>query len=121
MPANVTELLGLAAEFDAAGPKIAAATVESVKEVADKALEQARGAAPHRTGDLAGSGEVVLFGGGGAGGAQARVRFTERYAWFVYAGTARMAPQPDWLDSARDAAEGNLGTSLTAKVGAALP
>lgn len=121
MPADISGLLELAAEYDATGPKVATATVQSVTSVADKALAAAEAAAPRRTGDLAGSGEVTLRGGGGAGGVSARVRFTERYAWFVYAGTARMAPQPEWLDNARDGAERDIATDLTAKIAAVLP
>ena len=39
MPADVSQLLSLAATLDGAGPKIAAATIESVREVAEKAKD----------------------------------------------------------------------------------
>lgn len=121
MPADVSELLALAAAYDAAGPRVAAATVEAVSEAADAGLRAAENSAPYRTGDLSGSGQKVLNGAGGAGGAQARIRFTERYAWYVYAGTSKMAPNPTWLDNARDLSERELAARMTSKIGGLFP
>lgn len=121
MPADVSQLLALADEFDQAGPKVARATVEVVKAAADAGVQAGAAVAPRRTGDLAGSGEVVMSGGGGLGGAQARVRFTEPYAWYVYAGTARQAPQPAFIDAAHDAAEAKGNELLGVAIAGALP
>lgn len=121
MPADVSQLLALAADYDAAGPKIASSTVAAVSESADIGVDTAKAWAPRRTGTLADEIDKVVDGGGGAGGARARVRSTAPYAWFVYAGTARQAPQPAYLDNGRDAAERDLETRLPAKIEEAMP
>lgn len=121
MTADVSQLLKLADELDAAGPKIARATVEAVSEAGDVGVTVGRAWAPRRTGDLGDSIEKIMDGGGGAAGARARVRAKAPYGWFVYAGTARQAPQPEFLDHARQASDVRLGQVLPAKVSEAMP
>ena len=121
MPADVSQLLALADEFDQAAPRMAREIVELVSKAADAGVDVARSAAPRRTGRLAASIDKVLTGSGGDAGASARIRATERYAWYVYAGTARQAPQPAFMDSARDAAETVLIAGADAAAQKSLP
>lgn len=120
MPADVSELLALAAEFDAAGAKVARATVKAVAEATDAGADVARAAAPRRSGTLADSITATVAGAGGVAGAHGTIRANTRYSWYVYAGTSRMAPQPGWMDSGRDAAEQKLGQALEQAVAEAL-
>ncbi len=121
MPADVSQLLALAAEYDAAGGKVAQATVEAVTKAAQAGTDVAKAQAPRRTGTLASSIAFTVAGAGGAGGARATVRATAYYGWYVYAGTSRQAPQPGWMDSAADAAQAKLVEAMSAAVAEALP
>jgi HK97 gp10 family phage protein len=92
MPADVSELELLAAQFKAAATPVRKAARDTVKDTTKKVEEAARNLVPVDTGSLRASIDSELYGG--TSSPSGRVSTGEHYAMFVEYGTSRMAPQP---------------------------
>jgi HK97 gp10 family phage protein len=92
--ADTSEVDALAAQLAAAGAKAKAESSTALTKVGGELRDAARGDAPVRTGDLAGS--ITMTGGGN----WRRVSTGVRYARFVEWGTYKDAPQPFMMPNA---------------------
>lgn len=105
MPADVSQLLALAADLEEAGNAGLTAVDKVIADYGDKVAEAARNSAPVRTGRLKGSIRVTK------GAHRVEIEATEYYAQFVEFGTSKMAPEP-FMEPALAANEGGFADDL---------
>ena len=91
---DTSELRKLAADLDKEGPRAGADVSAAVKRSAEAVKKAAVEMAPKRTGELAGSIGVDMYGDGRSSGVTAVIGPLARYGLFVEKGTSKMAPQP---------------------------
>lgn len=92
--ADVSQLVALARDFEAAADRVASDSVRIVTEVAAVAESMAKSRVPVNTGRLRDSIHTRMQGTSGIAGVRAVVEAQEFYGWMVEAGTARQRPQP---------------------------
>ena len=98
MPADVSELEALAAEYKQAGTRIRREQRKVVRSTVESITSDARAAAPVRTGELQGSIEGTVRG------LRGKVEASARYSFSMEYGTYKDAPQP-FMTPAVDANE----------------
>lgn len=95
---DASELAAFGRDCIGAGAKVAVASTAVVRASATEMLHIAEANAPVLTGELRGSGQVIVHG------SSAEVVFTSDHAIYVEEGTSVMAPEP-YLGPAFDAVE----------------
>lgn len=105
MPADVSELLRLAADLERSSGRLGRDGARVVRQEAESVKRTMQAAAPVRTGELRDSISVEAFGSGRSGSMSAVIGPTgaQRYAFYQEFGTSRMPPQPFAEPSARAA------------------
>lgn len=89
-----SEVRKLSADLVTGAARVGAETSRVVRASAERLKKSAQGKAPHRTGALAQSIGVDLYGDGRSVGLTAVVGPSVRYGLFVERGTSKMAAQP---------------------------
>lgn len=96
---DVQALFEVSAKLRELGPAIEETVATSVDRAVEAGVQAAQAGAPRRTGTLADSIE------GHSSGTSGQVDATAPYAHYVYFGTAKMAPEPAFMDNAAIAAQ----------------
>ena len=91
---DTSELRKLAADLEKEGTRAGADVSAAVKKSAEAVKKTAAGIAPKRTGTLAASIGIDMYGDGRSVGVTAVIGPLARYGIFVEKGTSKMAPQP---------------------------
>lgn len=94
MPVDVSEVLKLAADLDAARPRVGRDTAAAVRKAAKAVEVAAKSGAPVGTGELRDSIDTKFYGDGRSGRMSAVVRAGTDHGYLVEHGTSRMGPQP---------------------------
>lgn len=103
MPADVSELLALAATLERSSGRLGRDGAQVVRKEAESVKRNMQANAPVRSGELRGSIKVDSVGSGRGGSMSATISAGTRYAFFQEFGTSRMAPQPFAEPAARQA------------------
>ncbi len=106
-----SELRQLAIDLEREAPRVGRQVSAAVRASARKVETSAKAGAPRKTGALAASIGVDIYGSGSAQGMTAVVGPSEHYGLFVEHGTTSMAPQP-FMQPALDAEAPNLERAI---------